>query len=464
MMDIDLREWSFPEDLVVSEREKLRLAAQCVPPSFAVVLARAAVNSWHDYGCHGSQPKFFGGDGTLRGDVLPDVVMVRKDNIWRVARIAEEPENSELILVCLAFNLETAWYHKDKVEQLDRRVGTEYDTLEQMQNGEAARVHAMHALGQSDNSGVEGIVQQTQNALALDKSPELDGGDEKHCNWSPAFRCAVPGTGTGDKALHNREPCEIIATREDERVVVHFPRTREKREVKVKELTPYSYPESSRCPYNYDNSSTPSAEMLSNALMRRLNRIILRDIYQNRGLMKYLSKMTLDSDKPGVSFLMGICPRTGVPYACMQRPEIAKLWLEVRELFVKANLSRNRDSRLTSLKVCINSRDLETREYRHDLGDALRFSGGTHVGGDTVIEGEEPISTWGRIREINRRVPHKTLEYTGDAWTVTMFSDYRCRSTQPFAKMMLDSVANGTLVEREDVERGAPCSALKTRS
>ena len=38
---------------------------------------------------------------------------------------------------------------------------------------------------------------------------------------------------------------------------------------------------------------------------------------------EHVHKMTLEEDKPGVLFLMGICPRRGVPYACMQRSEIA---------------------------------------------------------------------------------------------------------------------------------------------
>ena len=78
----------------------------------------------------------------------------------------------------------------------------------------------------------------------------------------------------------------------------------------------------------------------------------------------------------GVSFLMGINPRTGVPYACMQEPAIAKLWMMLRDNFIDINQSRAKGSRLTNIKVAINSQNTERCTYGSDLGESQVIVGG----------------------------------------------------------------------------------------
>jgi len=76
-----------------------------------------------------------------------------------------------------------------------------------------------------------------------------------------------------------------------------------------------------------------------------------------------------------VSFLMGISPRSGMPYAALNRKEIAALWLEIRDLFMKIDADRNKGSRLTGIKVSIGSGDDKEKIFRRDLGDAVCFGG-----------------------------------------------------------------------------------------
>ena len=132
--------------------------------------------------------------------------------------------------------------------------------------------------------------------------------------------------------------------------------------------------------------------------------------------MAYLQKMSFGDDAPGVSFLMGISPRSGVPYSALERKEIAALWLEIRDLFMKIDAGRNKGSRLTGIKVSIGSQDHNRKLFRRDLGDAVCFSGGTHVGGNVEVCSEaeadgDVLDTWGRLRTFSRRSPHRTTEY-----------------------------------------------------
>ena len=70
--------------------------------------------------------------------------------------------------------------------------------------------------------------------------------------------------------------------------------------------------------------------------------LLFRDIFSKKRLRQKLARMSLDEDEPGVSFLMGIDKRTGVPYTGINEPAIAQLWMHLREEFQRLDSGRPR--------------------------------------------------------------------------------------------------------------------------
>ena len=117
---------------------------------------------------------------------------------------------------------------------------------------------------------------------------------------------------------------------------------------------------------------------------------VIRKIRHSKKLWRELKRYSRDSDGDGVSFLMGINSRTGVPYACMARPLIAELYFTYREHFMKANNSQLKGNKYTNIKITINTQEQELGKVMTNIGDAMIWSGGSHVGGEHEQTGPAP--------------------------------------------------------------------------
>ena len=84
---------------------------------------------------------------------------------------------------------------------------------------------------------------------------------------------------------------------------------------------------------------------------------ITEEIKKNRKLWGELRKYSRERDGTGVSFLIGINPRSGVPFECMSRPLIGKLWLAIREHFLRCNIEKLKGDKFTNIRVSIESED-----------------------------------------------------------------------------------------------------------
>ena len=179
---------------------------------------------------------------------------------------------------------------------------------------------------------------------------------------------------------------------------------------------------------------------------------VIRKIHHSKKLWKEMKRYSRDSDGDGVSFLMGINSRTGVPYACMARPLIAELYFAYREHFMKTNNMQLKGNKYTNIKITINTQDQELGRVMTNIGDAMIWSGGSHVGGEHEQTGPAPriVNVWGRPWEFNRKYEHRLLNFEGTRWTVMYFSAARARATQPYALWMMDSVATGGLIPTVD--------------
>ena len=163
---------------------------------------------------------------------------------------------------------------------------------------------------------------------------------------------------------------------------------------------------------------------------------------------RQIETIDLNELQPGISFIMGISPNTGIPYACMNIPEIAKLWWFLREQFMLHDRSKIKGNKLTNIRVTINSADCKETRRTRDLGSAIHISGGTHVGGEWQKKEpeEREMQTWGKWTAVDRRDLHSVSEKFGQSWGLTFFSDFKCRYTQPYAVPMMDTVASGVLL------------------
>ena len=87
----------------------------------------------------------------------------------------------------------------------------------------------------------------------------------------------------------------------------------------------------------------------------------------------------------------------------------------------------------------------------------MYISGGLHVGGELAIEDQDgvPTATWGTLCSIDRHYGHVVEPWTGTFWSLTFFSDARSKCAQPYARLMIDSVADGTLVQLDQPEQEA---------
>jgi len=97
-------------------------------------------------------------------------------------------------------------------------------------------------------------------------------------------------------------------------------------------LEPYLYELSSEFtgPHRFkaENTSAP----IPDQWMDTMNDLLIRKIWNNGHLRKRYQAISREKDKPGIPFLVGINPRTGVPYSAINRREVAMLWMHMREL------------------------------------------------------------------------------------------------------------------------------------
>lgn len=436
MMDINVDDWSWGEK--TGEMQKLRMGSQCVPPTFAREIAINQHNEWTEFGSldeYGGHIQIFSGNG-LHDDVLEDVVMVRENETWRAGRIAEEDEAQEIQLICLAHSMKVRWYRKSAVYQLDRRVNTEYDTIEQMYAADSART----ALSHMDEQEVDQIEAY---------HPEWDPLDDKHVPWSPAFKLRGPGVTIGKRAMmkDTNEPCEVVRQNQND-LSVHFPRKKEIVQAKEGQLAPYDYTKSSDKTTSAVATTEPGGKRMPMRWMKRVDQLLIQNIFSNKRLYQRLKRISFPEDGAGISFVMGINCNTGVPYSCMNEPAIGKLWMFLRDSFMEADQGRAIGSKLTNVRVTIASADHRIRKHTHDLGEAICITGGIHVGGHIhTKEPDQEHITWGNPTSLDRRDGCGIGQWTGcQMWSLTYYSDYRNRQSQKFAIFMMDSVANGAII------------------
>ena len=94
---------------------------------------------------------------------------------------------------------------------------------------------------------------------------------------------------------------------------------------------------------------------------------ITAEIKKNKKLWGELRKYSRERDGIGVSFLMGINPRSGVPFECMSRLLVGKLWLAIREHFLRCNIEKLKGDKFTNVRVSIESEDTGSREFPRDV-------------------------------------------------------------------------------------------------
>ena len=442
-MGIDLSDWEIPEELELCDSKLLKMFAQCVPPQMMVEIAIAQHNEWTDYGRHGGMP-LFKGDGTHSEYVLSDVRMVRVDDIWRACRVVEEDEEEEKTLVCLQEDLSVRWYYNDSIFPLDRRLDTCFDTLQAQREAEAARVQSI----ETEPTSVCKLIEIDSN------HPEWMTDDPKHVSWSPAFKHTPPGTKVGCRAIdeQTREPVEVV-DEQDGALTLYFPRSGkiEQRCCQRARLEPYLYEMSSEFagPHRFKAENTEAP--MPDQWMDTMNNLLIGKIWNNGRLRRRYQAISREKDKPGISFLMGINPKTGVPYSAINRPEIAVLWMHMRELFQQLDARRPKNSRLTNIRVTINSSDHSKHQQFRDQGLATMISGGLHAaGGLTVLTPQERhLDPWSRPCHFDRKNEHMQKPYHGIAWSLTFYSDYRCRGAQPYVLWMMDSMANGAVIQSD---------------
>ena len=93
----------------------------------------------------------------------------------------------------------------------------------------------------------------------------------------------------------------------------------------------------------------------------------------------------------------------------MARLLIGKLWLAIREHFLRCNIEKRKGDKFTNVRKSIESEDTDNREFLRDVGRATIFVGGTHVGGLLHTDGltERMVDVWGKPNQIDRKYPHR---------------------------------------------------------
>jgi len=143
----------------------------------------------------------------------------------------------------------------------------------------------------------------------------------------------------------------------------------------------------------------------------------------------------------------------------MSRPLIGKLWLAIRENFLRCNIEKLKGDKFTNTRVSIESEDADNRVSPRDVGGAMIFVGGTHMGGLLHTNGptERTVDVWGKPSQIDRKYPHGWGKCRGSRWMIEYISWSKVRATQPYAAWMMDSVAAGGLmpsVGRDQEDQG----------
>ena len=70
------------------------------------------------------------------------------------------------------------------------------------------------------------------------------------------------------------------------------------------------------------------------------------------------------------------------------------------------------------------------------------------------------VDAWGRLCEVNRQRGIQFSKGIGVQWSITFYSDFRCRLTQSWAVQALDSVASSALWSLD--EKPQDCVAMNT--
>jgi len=323
----------------------------------------------------------------------------------------------------------------------------------------------MATAGSIIKAGADKVVTQV-----LSYHPEWRITDSRHVPWSPSFVHTLCGTEPGQRAMtrDGKHPCEVVELRRageklesvgrsadrgrvhgKHTLLVHFPRVNQRRMMDVSELEPYEYASSSEKSLTVAPKPSELEGFVGDGFMNKIDELVAK-IRGDEYLWEELQRVSLMGDKPGVTFMMGVSPRTGVPYGIMSRKLIAELWLAMREHFQRHNLRRLHGSKLTNIRVNLGAQDSKPRTLASDFGEAVVISGGIHVGGQVEREGRDKLSTWGRFVALDRSRPFQTEPWTGEYWSLTMFSWVKARSTQAYAMWMMDSVTLGNLIERQD--------------
>jgi transposase InsO family protein len=488
MMDVKVNAFKWGN---MSQTSMLRHGCQCVPPTFSAKMGLSVINAWYDkfekwnlsIGLE-VESKFFKGDGTLHEDVLPDVVMVLEHGIWQVARIAQHDEQRRRKLVCLAHSMQAVWYEDDSVQKPDRRLGTKCKTLADLPK--VRQAHTMLSKLSQQPGDFEILPDICSDARPR---PDCMPNDTHYVPWSYAMRSKPAGVTPGSRMMTRgtnharRYPCEYVLNTKDwpqffkdeeKSCVLFYPRTKLRVKMSPRDVAdkfvPYVYEES--CPWIEGRHSPPekhreSCKAVGDEWMAQLDKLLLHDVAEDKALWKRLGRMSLPADcgpggkdnPRGVSFLMGIDHRTGVPFQCMQDPTIANLWMTLRETFLEISHDRVKGCKLTNIKIAINSADTRVNSHSADLGLATVITGGPCSHGD-VVTALESVDAWGQLCKVNRKAGIQHQVGAGLHWSVTFYSDFRCRQTQPYAVQLLDSVTSGTLWSlAEEPKAGAVANA-----
>ena len=170
-------------------------------------------------------------------------------------------------------------------------------------------------------------------------------------------------------------------------------------------------------------------------------------------------------DNPGgVSFLMGIDHRTGVPFQCMQDPTIANLWMTLREAFLEISHDRVKGCKLTNIKIAINSADTRVNSHSADLGLATVWLKGSLAIPDHISVSLPPslrsllLDLW-RLHTI-RRVAMLLADETCVPDTV-VFEQLRHRPKAYFLKALLGRGIKLDPVAFNNPRSKITCVALK---
>ena len=117
------------------------------------------------------------------------------------------------------------------------------------------------------------------------------------------------------------------------------------------QLEPYLYELSSKFIGPHRIKAEGTSAPMPDQWMDTRNDLLIRKVGNNGHLRKRYQAISREKDKPGISFLMGINPRTGVPYSAINRPEVAMLWMHMHELHQQLGAKRPKSIGASALRI-----------------------------------------------------------------------------------------------------------------